>query len=154
MKTYEGPNRIDRICTNPALIDSVMIQDERDAIGKGKAIDRIVKYDHQLAVYSRYKPPVPLTQQQLDPTIFCRRRSQNDEANEQHNQNMWQKELRLLDNKIPKFEFKMKSPVVKPTSMDFLESHLIQVNRENKQRTLNPKISTENIREKKQLQTI
>lgn len=43
---HEGTNRIDRICMNPGLIDSVMIQDERDAAGKAKAIDRIVRYDH------------------------------------------------------------------------------------------------------------
>ena len=38
--------KVDRICTNLNLINSVFIQDERDAIRKALPLDRIVKYDH------------------------------------------------------------------------------------------------------------
>lgn len=62
---HEGTNRIDRICMNPILMNTVVIQDERDAVGKKKAVDKIIKYDHHLAAYSKYKP-APVIDQQLD----------------------------------------------------------------------------------------
>lgn len=44
--------KIDRICTNPTLINSIAVQDERDCINKNLPIDFIVKYDHQMAGFS------------------------------------------------------------------------------------------------------
>ena len=60
--------RVDRICTNPALINSVAVQDERDNINKHLPIDRIVKYDHNMAGYSPSlgNPTYPGSNSQLE----------------------------------------------------------------------------------------
>ena len=41
--------KIERICTNPGLINSVAIQDERDDKNKQKSLEKIIKFDHQKA---------------------------------------------------------------------------------------------------------